>query len=108
MDLRILIAVVFGLVLVAFGGFYFALGPHSTELPLPPAQTATPAAPSGTAVPPVVVPAPPPPPMATPESIEAEIAQSEHAELLALVKQNFNAEYTDLIAMAVRNRNEGV
>ena len=37
MDLRILIAVVFGLVLLAFGGFYFALGPHSTELPLPPA-----------------------------------------------------------------------
>jgi len=35
MDLRILIAVVFGLVLMAFGGFYFALGPHSTELPLP-------------------------------------------------------------------------
>ena len=45
MDLRILIAVVFGLVLVAFGGFYFALGPHSTELPLPapslPAQPQT-------------------------------------------------------------------
>jgi len=30
MDFRILIAVVFGLVLVAFGGFFFALGPHST------------------------------------------------------------------------------
>ena len=109
MDLRILIAVVFGLVLVAFGGFYFALGPHSTELPLPPAPTAPP---PGAALPPVVVPAPPPPPppppMATPESIEGEIAQSEHAELLALVKKNFNAEYTDLIAMAVRRRNEGV
>jgi hypothetical protein len=107
MDLRILIAVVFGLVLVAFGGFYFALGPHSTELPLPPAPTAPP---PGAALPPAVVPAPPPPPppMATPESIEGEIAQSEHAELLALVKQNFNAEYTDLIAMAVRRRNEGV
>ena len=42
MDLRILIAVVFGLVLVAFGGFYFALGPHSTEPPLPPAPSAPP------------------------------------------------------------------
>ena len=106
MDLRILIAVVVGLVLVAFGGFYFALGPHSTELPLPPAPSVAP----GAAVPPVVAPPapPPPPPMATPESIEGEIAQSEHAELLALVKQNFNAEYTDLIAMAVRRRNEGV
>ena len=110
MDLRILIAVVFGLVLVAFGGFYFALGPHSTELPLPPAQTAAPStAPSSAALPPVVVAPPsPPPPMATPESIEGEIALSEHAELLALVKQNFNAEYNDLIAMAVRKRNEGV
>jgi hypothetical protein len=46
--------------------------------------------------------------MATLESIEGEIALSEHAELLALVKQNFSAEYTDLIAMAVRKRNEGV
>jgi hypothetical protein len=107
MDLRILIAVVFGLVLVAFGGFYFALGPHSTDLPLPPAPTAPPPV---APLPPEVAPPPPPPPspMATPESIEGEIAQSEHAELLALVKQNFNAEYTDLIAMAVRRRNEGV
>lgn len=46
--------------------------------------------------------------MATPESVEGEIALSEQAELLALVKQNFSAEYTDLIAMAVRRRNEGV
>jgi len=114
MDLRILIAVVFGLVLVAFGGFYFALGPQSTELPLPvpppppPVQTAMPldaVPPPEAATPPTP---PPPPPMATPESIEGEIAQSEHAELLALVKQNFSAEYTDLIAMAVSRRNEGV
>jgi hypothetical protein len=110
MDLRILIAVVFGLVLVAFGGFYFALGPHSPALPLPPAPPAPTAPSPGAALPPVVVPAPPPPPppMATPESIEGEIAQSEHAELLALLKKNFDAEYTDLIAMAVRRRNEGV
>jgi hypothetical protein len=112
MDLRILIAVVFGLVLLAFGGFYFALGPHSTDLPLPPAPTALPpvaAQPLEVAPPPPPPPPPPlPPPMATLESIEGEIALSEHAELLALVKQNFSAEYTDLIAMAVRKRNEGV
>src|SRR5260221_4218998 len=100
MDPRILIAVVFGLVLVAFGGFYFALGPQSTELPLPvpppppPVQTAMPldaVPPPEAATPPTP---PPPPPMATPESIEGAIPQSEHSELLALVKQNFSAEYT--------------
>jgi hypothetical protein len=113
MDLRILIAVVFGLVVVAFGGFYYALGPHPTDLPLPPAPTAPPpvaALPADVAPqpPPPQPPSPPPPPMATPESIEAEIALSEHAELLALLKKDFDAEYTDLIAMAVRRRNEGV
>ena len=68
MNPRILIAVVVGLVLVAFGGFYFALKPHANDRApaaaaarLPPAQTATP---SSAAAPPVVVP-PPPPPMAT-------------------------------------------
>ena len=110
MDLRILIAVVFGLVLVAFGGFYYALGPQTTDLPLP---LAPPAPPPVAALPAEVAPPPqpqpsPPPPMATPESVEGEIAQSEQAELLALVKQNFSAEYTDLIAMAVSRRNEGV
>ena len=45
--------------------------------------------------------------MATADSIEAEFAQSEHAELLAVLKRNFSAEYNDLIAMAVRRRNEG-
>jgi hypothetical protein len=113
MDLRILIAVVFGLVVVAFGGFSYALGPHPTDLPLPPAPTAPPpvaALPADVAPqpPPPQPPSPPPPPMATPESIEAEIALSEHAELLALLKKDFDAEYTDLIAMAVRRRNEGV
>jgi hypothetical protein len=103
MDARTLIAVVVGLVLVAFGGFYFALGPQSNSLPLPPALNATP---SSAAVPPVVQ--PPPPPMATAASLEAEIAQSEHAGLLALLKQNFNADYNELIAAAVRRRNEGV
>ena len=46
--------------------------------------------------------------MATPASIEAEIALSEHAELQALLKKNFTAEYDELIAVAVRRRNEGV
>ena len=46
--------------------------------------------------------------MATPASIEAEIALSEHAELQALLKKNFTAEYNEMIAVAVRRRNEGV
>ena len=111
MDLRILIAVVFGLVLMAFGGFYYALSRQTADLPLPLAPPAPPpvaALPAEVAPPPPPPQPPPPPPMATPESVEGEIALSEQAELLALVKQNFSAEYTDLIAMAVRRRNEGV
>jgi hypothetical protein len=46
--------------------------------------------------------------MATPASIEAEIALSEHAELQALLKKSFTAEYDELIAVAARRRNEGV
>ena len=46
--------------------------------------------------------------MATPASIEAEIALSEHADLQALLKKSFTAEYDELIAVAVRRRNEGV
>ena len=107
MNPRTLMAVVAGLVLVAFGGFYVALKPHANDalLPpaLPPAQTATP---SSAAAPPVVV--PPPPPPATAASIDAEIALSEHAELQALLKKNFAAEYDELIAVAARRRNEGV
>ena len=49
-----------------------------------------------------------PPPRPRRQSIEAEIAQSEHAELQALLKKNFAAEYNELIAVAVRRRNEGV
>jgi hypothetical protein len=107
MNPRTLMAVVVGLVLVALGGFYFALKPHANNAlrppVLPPAQTATP---SSAASPPVVMPLPPP--AATPASIEAEIALSEHAELQALLKRNFTAEYDELIAVAVRRRNEGV
>ncbi len=131
MDARILLAVVVGLVLVAFGGFYVALSPHANDALIPPQNAPAPIsappspappslAPSGpvasapaaqvsaaTVAPQVAAP-PPPPPMATAESIEAEIASSEHAELLALLKKNFTAEYNDLIAGAVRRRNEGV
>ena len=71
---------------------------------MPPAQTATP---SSAAAPPVVV-AAAAAAVATPASIEAEIALSEHAELQALLKKNFAAEYDELIAVAVRRRNEGV
>lgn len=138
MDSRILFAIVVGLVIVAFGGFYFALRPSLPEAVVSPQQQA--AAPSGAAAP-TVTPAPPvapapippptqspaaeapaalpsspapssplppaPPPMATPASIEAEIAQSEHAELQALLKKNFGSDYDNLIAIAVRRRNEG-
>jgi hypothetical protein len=103
MDPRSLIAVVVGLVLMAFGGFYFALGLHPNGTLPSPARTVTP---SSAAVPPV--PPLPAPTVATTASIETEIALSEHAELQALLKKNFNAEYNDLIAVAVRRRNEGV
>jgi hypothetical protein len=107
MDPRGLIAVVVGLVLLAFGGFYFALGLHSKDPLVPPAPTATA---SGAAAPsaPSAPPSRPTPAMATSSSIETEIAQSEHAELQALLKRNFNPEYNELIAVAVRRRNEGV
>ena len=119
MNPRIFIAVVVGLVLVAFGGFYFALGPHANDALPPPAKYAAPASPAPPAavapapvetVPWAVTPAPtaPPPPMATAEGIEAEFALSEQAELLALLKKSLAAEYDGLVAMAVRRRNEGV
>ena len=109
MNPRVLIAVVAGLVLVAVGGFIFALRPLGNDAllsaPLPPAQSAPP---SSAAVP-VVLPAPAAPPTAaTPASVEAEMALSEHAQLQALLKRHFNKEYTDLIATAARRRNEGV
>jgi hypothetical protein len=110
MNSRTLIVIVGSLAIAALGGFYFALGPHSNgtvapSAPMPPAPASTPAAPAPAR------PSPPPagpPPMATTQSIEAEIARSEHAELQALLKKNFTAEYNELIAVAVRRRNEGV
>ena len=99
MDFRVLIAIAFGLVAVALGGFYFAFGSRSHDSLV--AQQATslrggagaivsPAAP-GAAQSQQSAPsqssaaqAPEPPPVrpgkATPESIEAEIAKSDHAE----------------------------
>jgi hypothetical protein len=121
MDFRILIAVAATLVVVAFGGFYFALSSRQHE-PLAasqprPARTAEtpaaapPAAQSSAARPTAPAAAPPPPAQpakATPESIDAEIAKSDHAELQALLKRYFADDYKALIAVAVDRRNEGV
>ena len=107
MDFRILIAVAVALVAVAFGGFYFALSSRQHE-PLAasqprPARTAEATAPAPPAAPPPAQPA-----KATPESIEAEIAKSDHAELQGLLKRYFADDYKALIAVAVERRNEGV
>src|SRR5437660_156300 len=125
MDFRILIAIAFGLVAVAFGGFYFAFGSRSHEslvaqqapVRTGASSTASPAAPGASqpsaAPQPSAAqsPAPEPPAVrpgkATPESIEAEIAKSDHAELQSLLKKNFPDDYKALIAVAVDRRNEG-
>ena len=115
-----MIAIVAGLVFVAFGGFYFALAPRTGDVALPQA--------SPTALAPAVAPAPaaqsggphhgdeahidaaaaPAAADGDAASIEAEIGLSEHAELQALLKKNFNPEYNELIMVAARRRNEGV
>lgn len=108
MDARILIAVVVGLVFVAFGGFYFALKQPARELAAPPAQTASagrPANPAG--VPAPAAARPPASKPATAESVDAEIARSDHADLQALLKRYFPDDYRELIEIAVRRRNEG-
>jgi hypothetical protein len=116
MDFRIFIGVAVALVAVAFGGFYFALSSRSHE-PLAASQqrpVRTAEAPAASGVPAQPQPAQPaqptPPPVpskATPDSIEAEIAKSEHAELQALLKKHFADDYKALIAVAVDRRNEG-
>ena len=99
MDYRILTVAVLGLVLLAFGGFYYALSPKSYDVAAPPTKAAqAPAQPK---------PADAPPARATAASIEAEIARSDHAELQGLLKQHFGNEYRELIEVAVRRRNEG-
>lgn len=138
MDSRIPIALTLGLVLLAFGGFYFALSPRLPDIVSPPptpvvsapapaarveqaqppsqAPAAAPVAPAAPAVQPApappaaaVAPAAPPaaPAMATPASIEAEIANSENAELQTLLKANFAEEYSNLMTLAAKRRNEG-
>src|SRR5512144_686489 len=109
MNSRTLIVIVGCLAIAALGGFYFALGPHSNgslvqPAPPSPAPASAPAASPPVAPEPVAsapvasAPAAPPPapaaapPMATVQSIEAEIARSEHAELQALLKKNFPGE----------------
>jgi len=114
------------LVLTALGGFYFALAPRSGELalsPAPPAISPRAVNPPSSAIPssavvqstgaatPVEPPQPPgppaPSPTATPITIEAEVALSEYAEVLALVKKLFADEYNELMIAAARRRNEG-
>lgn len=119
MDARILFAIVVGLVGVAFGGFYFALKQPAREFAAPsapPARTASSSQPSaptpaagqgGVSVAPPSASKPATTKPATPETIEAEIARSEHADLQALLKRHFPEDYQELIAIAVRRRNEG-
>jgi hypothetical protein len=114
MDFRIFIAAAVALTLVAFGGFYFALSKRLNEPAPAPVHSAS--APPGssrsarsqTAQRPAEQAPAKPAVKATPASIEAEIAHSEHAELQALLKSHFPKEYNELIAVAVRRRNEGV
>jgi hypothetical protein len=130
MDFRILLAAAVGLIVVAFGGFYFAFGSRSHDTVVvvqPPPRTTTadsgsnapaagggtpaqsPAQPPAASQPAVAQPAAPVPPgKATPETIEAEIARSDHADLQALLKKYFADDYKALITMAVDRRNEGV
>jgi hypothetical protein len=107
MDGRIVIGVVVALVLLAFSGFYVALGPHSDAGP-PPGMPSS-ASPVASVPPPTGAPPPPPtPPMFTAQSVEAEFALSEHADLLAFVKKSFAPDYAELLQQAVSRRNEGV
>jgi hypothetical protein len=99
MDYRVLLAAVVGLVLIAVGGFYFAFMQRPHYAVTPPSsrqETSSPQSPAG------------PLGKATAESIEAEIARTDQAELQELLKRHFNEEYKELIAVAVRRRNEGV
>lgn len=109
MDHRILIAAAVGLVLIAFGGFYFALSKRPQGYVAPPGQIAAQPPPvSGQPAKNETAQTPAAPGLkATAASIEDEIAKSGHAELQALLKQHFSDEYKELIAIAVRRRNAG-
>jgi hypothetical protein len=107
MDGRLVIGAVLALVMAAFGGFFVALGLHSNAGP-PPSMPSS-ASPVTSVPPPAGAPPPPPtPPMFTAESVEAEFALSEHADLLAFVKKSFQSDYAELLQQAVSSRNEGV
>lgn len=125
MDHRILIAAAVGLVVIAFGGFYFALSKRSHEFAAPPVQATAqrPGAPdqaaksgapksgaikNGAAKSGAVQGSTAPARKVTAADIEAEIARSGHAELQALLKEHFADDYKDLIAIAARRRNEGI
>jgi hypothetical protein len=107
MDGRLLIGAVLALVVTAFGGFFIALGLHS-HASAPPGMSSSDS--SVTSVPPPAgaPPPPPTPPMFTAESVEAEFALSEHADLLTFVKKSFPPDYAELLQQAVSRRNEGV
>jgi hypothetical protein len=115
MDYRIVITAAVGLVLVAFGGFYLALSSLPHEPAAPPVRSVaapSPSAPDRAAQSQVAKrdtaqPGAMPAGKATAASIEAEIAQSEHAELQTLLKTHFVKEYNELIEVVLRRRNEG-
>ena len=119
MDGRIVIGALVGLVLLAFGGFYFALSSRSNNVvvaavrqdrrPRRAFSASQPGSPlhSG-ALPRGARTRRRRAGKATPASIEDEIAHSDHAELQALLKKYFTDDYNQLITVAVQRRNEGV
>lgn len=105
LDFRVVMAIAAALVLVAVGGFYFALRTSPQDAVVTAARPA-PAKPDAANTAPANQ-QPAKPQSATPASVEAEIARSDHAELQTLLKRAFPDEYAELIAAAVRKRNEG-
>jgi hypothetical protein len=127
MDPRTFIAAAVGLVLLALGGFYFALSPRSHNANQPVRTATAPGQPAqggatqpvGAQAPAAQTPtsqastsqasqAPAQPAKVTTATIEDELAHSEHAPLQALLKKYFPDEYNGLIAAAVGQRNAGV
>jgi hypothetical protein len=127
MDPRTFIAAAVGLVLLAVGGFYFALTPRSYH---PPALRQTAPAPAQPARDGAASPQPSAPPQkqaaeptaqpqpeanpaqATPQattaSIEDELARSDQGPVQALIKKYFPDDYGRLIAEVVEQRNAGL
>jgi hypothetical protein len=85
-----------------------APAPQQPAPPLAAPSTATPSTVvPKTATPPIPAASPAAPAAATAESVEAEIARSENAELQTLLKTNFGEDYGTMIATLVKRRNEG-